>query len=250
MLWKLLNYIQAVFILLVTFLSGISVMVLRFVTRTPKYGFYVMRYFWAPFSLFFLQIKIRLNRKIELPKDEVFIFYANHTSWIDIAIVNLVVKRNLHFIAKSELKKKPFVGGSIKGMDMIFVDRSNHADAIKSLNEAVVKIKGGKNIIAFPEGTRSRDGKMKKTFKKGIFHMAIQSGVALVPIAISGAHDLVPTGFKMRPGSVDVAFGNPIPTKNLKKTDLKSLMEKSWDDLYAIKSLMDKNRAKNGHKMK
>lgn len=239
MLWKLINFIQGVFIMLTTFLSGGSVMLLRFVTRTPKYGFYVMRYFWAPFSLFFLQIKIRLNRKAELPKDEVFIFFANHTSWIDIAVVNLVVKRDLHFIAKSELKKKPFVGGAIAGMDMIFVDRGNRADAIKSLSEAVKKIQGGKNIIAFPEGTRSRNGEMQKPFKKGIFHMAIQAQVSLVPIAISGAYELVPTGFKMRPGTVDVAIGDPIPTQNLNAKDLKDLMEKSWNDLNGLKLVMD-----------
>ena len=242
MLWKLLNYIQAVLIALNTFLSGGSVMLLRFVTRTPKYGFYVMRYFWAPFSLFFLQVKIRLNRKVELPEDEVFIFYANHTSWIDIAIVNLVVKRDLHFIAKSELKKKAFVGGAIKGMDMIFVDRGNRADAIKSLNAAAEKIKSGNNIIAFPEGTRSRDGILQKPFKKGIFHMAIQAQVSLVPIAISGAYELVPTGFKMRPGTVDVAIGDPIPTQDLTIEDLNVLMEKSWNDLNGLKQVMDEMR--------
>ena len=244
MLWKLLNYIQAVLLALTTFLSGGSVMLLRFVTRTPKYGFYVMRYFWAPFSLFFLQIKIRLNRNVELPEDEVIIFYANHTSWIDIAVVNMVVKRDLHFIAKSELKKKPFVGGAIAGMDMIFVDRGNRADAIKSLNEAVAKIKGGKNIIAFPEGTRSRDGNMQKPFKKGIFHMAIQAKVSMVPIAISGAYELVPTGFKMRPGTVDVAIGDPITTSDLSSDDLRSLMEKSWNDLNGLKLAMDEMRNK------
>lgn len=244
MLWKLLNYIQAVLLALTTFLSGGSVMLLRFVTRTPKYGFYVMRYFWAPFSLFFLQIKIRLNRNVELPEDEVIIFYANHTSWIDIAVVNMVVKRDLHFIAKSELKKKPFVGGAIAGMDMIFVDRGNRADAIKSLNEAVAKIKGGKNIIAFPEGTRSRDGYMQKPFKKGIFHMAIQAKVSMVPIAISGAYELVPTGFKMRPGTVDVAIGDPITTSDLSSDDLRSLMEKSWNDLNGLKLAMDEMRNK------
>ena len=242
MFWKLLNYIQAVFILLVTFFSGGSVMLLRFVTRTPKYGFYVMRFFWAPLSLFFLQIKIRINRKVDLPKDEVFIFYANHSSWIDVAIVNLVIKRDLHFIAKSELKKKPFVGAAIKGMDMIFVDRGNRVDAIKSLDIAVQKIKGGKHIIAFPEGTRSWDGELQKPFKKGIFHMAIQSKVSMVPVAISGAHELVPTGFKMRHGTVDVAMGNPIPTRNIKPKDLKKLMDKAWNDLNGLKNAMDSNR--------
>jgi 1-acyl-sn-glycerol-3-phosphate acyltransferase len=201
-----------------------------------------MRFFCARFSLFVFQINFRLNRIVDLQLEEVFVFYANHTSWIDIAIVNMVIKRDLHFIAKSELKKKPFVGGAIKGMDMIFVDRGNRADAIKSLDMAVQKIKSGKNIIVFPEGTRSRNGELQKPFKKGIFHMAIQAKVSMVPIAISGAYELVPTGFKMRPGSVDVAIGNPIPTRNLSLEDLKPLMDKAWNDLYGLKKVMDDHR--------
>ena len=72
--------------------------------------------------------------------------------------------------------------------------------------------------------------------------MAIQAQVSLVPIAISGAYELVPTGFKMRPGTVDVAIGDPIPTTNLSSDDLISLMEKSWNDLNGLKEVMDNQR--------
>lgn len=242
MIWKAINYLQAVFILLITFISGTACIVLRLVTGHSRFGFYVMRYFWAPWSLFFLQVKIRLNRNIKLDPKKVYIFYSNHSSWIDIAVVNLVIKRDLHFIAKSELKKKWFVGGAIKSMDMIFVDRGNREKAIKSLDEAVAKIKGGKNIIAFPEGTRSRDGKMKSSFKKGIFHMAIKAGVELVPVALSGAYELAPPGFKMRPGRVDVAIGNPIATDTYEPTNIGALMDKAWNDLHGLKHVMDKSR--------
>ena len=242
MIRRVINYIQGFFIILATIIQGLSSVILKFITRNSKYGFYVARYFWAPFTMFVLQIKIRINRKVDLPKDEVFIFYANHTSWVDVAVVNMVVKRNLHFIAKSELKKKPFVGMSIKAMDMIFVDRGNRADAIKSLNEAVEKIKGGKNIIAFPEGTRSRNGEMRKKFKKGIFHMAIQAGVSIVPIAIAGAHELVPHGFLMKSGTIDVAIGNPISTDGYSIDNVNPLMEKAWADLNGLKTAMDKVR--------
>ena len=65
--------------------------------------------------------------------------------------------------------------------------------------------------------------------------MAIQSGVPLVPVAISGAYDLVPTGFRMRPGVVDIAIGEPIFTEGLSIVeDLNPLIEKSWNALSAI----------------
>jgi 1-acyl-sn-glycerol-3-phosphate acyltransferase len=241
-MWSIINYIQALFLMVLTFLSGGSVMLLKFVTRTPRFGFYVMRYFWSPFALLFLGIRHRLVKNVDLSAYDTCIFYANHTSWIDIALVNRVIPRDLHFIAKEELRKKPFVGGAISGMDMIFVDRSNRLKAVKSLELAAVKVREGRNIIAFPEGTRSRDGELK-SFKKGLFHLAIQSGVPLVPVAISGAYDLVPTGFKMRPGVVDVSIGEPIQTAGLTiENDLNSLIEKSWDALNEMKQEMDSAR--------
>ena len=242
MLWKLLNVIQAGLILLITFLSGGTVMLLRLVTGTPKYGFYVMRYFWSPWVLAVIFVKVKPVKIAKLNEDQVYIFISNHASWIDIAVVNRVIQRNLHFIAKSELKKKPFVGGAIKGMDMIFIDRGNHAEALKSLDLAVEKIRGGKNIIAYPEGTRSRTGKMRKPFKKGIFYMAIQAGVPIVPVAISGSFELAPPGFKMRPGKVLVSVGEPIPTAGLTKDDVALLMEKSWQAMHGLKSEMDAMR--------
>jgi 1-acyl-sn-glycerol-3-phosphate acyltransferase len=129
-------------------------------------------------------------------------------------------------------------------MDMVFVDRSNRSKAIQSLNQAAERIKNGSNIIAFPEGTRSRDGSLMK-FKKGIFHLAIQSGVPLVPVVISGAYELVPTGFKMRPGKVDICIGDPILTENLKLEDLQGLIDKSWSSMSELKNSMDIQRMAN-----
>ena len=66
---------------------------------------------------------------------------------------------------------------------MIFVDRSNKEKAIKSMNEAGEAINRGRNIVTFPEGTRSKDGNIG-TFKKGTFHIASQSNIPILPIAI------------------------------------------------------------------
>jgi 1-acyl-sn-glycerol-3-phosphate acyltransferase len=235
MVWKIINYLQAVFILLITFLSGASTIMLRALTGSPRYGFPVMQYFWSPLSLFLLGIRVRKIRHVTLDSNKAYIFYGNHSSWIDIAVVNRVIPRKLHFIAKSELKRKWFVGGAIRSMDMIFVDRGNREDAIKSLDEAARRIRSGKDIIAFPEGTRSRDGKMKPTFKKGIFHMAIKAQVEMIPIAISGAFELVPPGFKMRPGVVKVAMGDPISTQEMDASQVKELMEIAWHSLDKLK---------------
>ena len=73
--------------------------------------------------------------------------------------------------------------------------------------------------------------------------MAIQGQVSLVPIAISGAYNLVPTGFKMRPGTIDVAIGDTIPTLNLDAKDLKQLMDKAWNDLHGLKMVMDNHKS-------
>ena len=241
-MWSIVNYIQALILLVVTMVSGTFVVLFKFISGSSHLGFMVMRYIWSPLSLFFLGINYKVKMRSDLSKYDVCIFYSNHTSWIDIALVNRVIPRNLHFIAKEELKRKPFVGAAIRAMDMIFVDRTNRSKAIQSLNRAALRIKEGRNIIAFPEGTRSRDGQLK-VFKKGMFHLAIQSGVPVVPVVISGAYELVPTGFKMRPGKVTICIGEPILTDEMTVDDLKTLMDRSWSAMNEIKSALDEERA-------
>ena len=104
----------------------------------------------------------------------------------------------------------PFIGWYMYATGMIFVDRSNRAKAIASLDRAGKLIKRGRDVLMFPEGTRSKTGKIGE-FKKGPFMLATKGDIAVVPVAILGTEKALPAGkFTLRPGSVSVRIGKPM----------------------------------------
>ena len=123
-------------------------------------------------------------------------------------------------IAKKEVKKYPIFGDLLTEAGTIFIDNTNREKAIKGLKPAVKSLKKGNSILIFPEGTRSFD-KTLGPFKKGAFHMAMQSKVPLIPIVIKNSHDVMPRGTTtLIPGIIDVKVLEPIPTDNWKLEDL------------------------------
>lgn len=84
---------------------------------------------------------------------------------------------------------------------------------MQSLDEAALRIREGKSIMAFPEGTRSRSGEIKP-FKQGTFYLAIKSGVPIVPISIIGSGEIMPKrSLKIKPGKIKLIIGKPIDVK-------------------------------------
>jgi len=109
---------------------------------------------------------------------------------------------------------------------MIKIDRSNHEQALKSMNTAVDTIKHGVSVVVFPEGTRGADGKLQ-TFKKGGFVMAIESGVPIVPVIISGARAIMTKGkFRVNPGQIRLSIQKPIDTTIYSLDTKEALMER------------------------
>lgn len=134
------------------------------------------------------------------------IFAANHQSQIDIWALARVVPVATRFAAKRELFRIPLLGWVLATADFVPIDRSNRAEAMRSLGRAVEQIRRGRSLVLFPEGARSRDGRLRP-FKKGPFHVAVAAGVPVVPVAIRGSFDvLAPGSLRVRPGAVDVFF--------------------------------------------
>ena len=91
-------------------------------------------------------------------------------------------------------------------------------------------------MLLFPEGTRSRDGQLQ-AFKKGGFHMAIDAGVPIVPVAIKGTYELMPRkSLRVKPGRVRVIFGQPIPTAGLAAEDRNALLERVHGEIATMLS--------------
>jgi 1-acyl-sn-glycerol-3-phosphate acyltransferase len=138
------------------------------------------------------------------------IFLANHLSTLDIWALAPVLPVTTRFVAKRTIFWIPVLGQAMAVAGFIPIDRKDRASAIRSLGRASETIRRGASVILFPEGTRSRDGRLAR-FKRGAFHLAFDAGVPVVPVAISGTFDVLrPRSIVVRPGPVAVTFAPPI----------------------------------------
>ena len=156
-----------------------------------------------------------------------YIFASNHASLIDIPLLLIAVNRYTVFIAKNELSKIPIFKSILDRAGFIFVDRKNNDSAVKSMNNLMKDIKKTPRSVAiFPEGTRTRDGKLLP-FKKGAAIFAINTNIPVVPVAISGTYSWSQKKiFDLSQSVISFEFGQPIITENYSFDDRDYLTEK------------------------
>ncbi len=142
------------------------------------------------------------------------IFVGNHTSLLDPPLIIATLPSHPVFMAKRELAYVPFLGWVIWLADFIFINRAHRGDAIKSLGLAAQRIHDGQSIAAFPEGTRSRTGELLP-FKKGVFNLAWEAQVPMIPVAILGGRHILPADdWRVAPGPYHMRIGHPVDPKD------------------------------------
>lgn len=157
-------------------------------------------------------IRLDVRGRDLVPRDRAFVFMSNHQSHIDIPVLYATVPVDtLRMVAKAELFRIPVWGRAMRAGDFVEVDRSNHQRAIDSMHRAGEQLARGVSLWIAPEGTRSENGEIG-ALKKGGFHLAMETGTPIVPIAIDGTRHILPKGGRsMTPGvTVRVTFGAPI----------------------------------------
>ena len=166
-------------------------------------------------------VKLEVIGQEQLDPDQAYIYMSNHTSNLDPPIEVPALGRQLSIMAKKELFKIPIFGTAMHIAKVVPVDRHNRQAAIESVRHAVEVLQSGVSMMVYPEGTRSRDGRLLP-FKKGPFHMAMEANVPIVPITILNTHRLWPKGtFKIKPGTVKMIFHAPIhPAQFANREDL------------------------------
>lgn len=165
---------------------------------------------WARILLLVSGVKVEVQGVENVLVDQPQIFMSNHQSGFDIFIVLAFIPGQFRWIAKKELFRIPVFSRAMKTAGYIEIDRQNRERALESLNIAAQKIREGKSVMSFPEGTRSRDGRIKE-FKHGMFHLALQAGVPIVPVTIVGASEIMPKrSLRIYPGKVRMIIDRPI----------------------------------------
>lgn len=141
-----------------------------------------------------------------------YVFMPNHASFIDGPLVMVLIPGVARVILKKSVLRIPVVGVAMRHVGFIPVDRRGAQGGKKSIARAAALMKTrGYSYLVFPEGTRSRDGRLGP-FRRGGFFLALESGAPIVPVTIQGTRELMPKGqWFARPGAVKVVFHDPVP---------------------------------------
>jgi len=182
---------------------------------------------WARLILWTSGVRIELKGAALPPVDQSCVFVANHSSFYDTPIVFTALPRQLRIMAKAALGYVPFLGWHLLRSGHVLVNRRNPGASIFKRMQRMAK--SGASLVVFPEGSRTIDGNLQK-FKAGMFLLAIENGLPVVPITISGSRIVMPKGrFSVSPATVTVTVHEQIPTKDLAREDARPLAAKVQD---------------------
>jgi 1-acyl-sn-glycerol-3-phosphate acyltransferase len=163
-----------------------------------------------------------------------YLILSNHQSQFDIPALVLSIPLDVRMVAKQNLFLIPVFGWAIWLAGFIGINRSNRDKAIRSLDRAAEKIRGGLSVLIFVEGTRTPDGNLLP-FKKGPFVLALKSGVPIVPVAVRGGRNVLPKGtLRIRPGTLEVVFGSPISTAGFSLDRKEILMDRVRQEIESL----------------
>jgi len=227
---KIIDMVSAIrlfFLIFWTLLLMLLVPLLIPFTFNRQFPLYVARTLFSRVLLKIAGIKLTTYGVENVPTDRPVIFVANHCSHLDIGVLCRVAPINLHFIGKKELVWIPIVGWYMFIAGHIMIDRSNKRKALESLKKAAIKIKNGKSVAMYPEGTRSKTGEMGE-FKKGAFHLAIDADVSIIPVHIKGTYRVWPSKVnRIAPGPVTVRIGKPIDSSIYTRKTVNSFVKEA-----------------------
>jgi len=172
-------------------------------------------------------IKIEEAGRENIKPGQNYIFMSNHASNLDPPIEIPRIHRRCSVLVKKELFRVPILGVGMRIAKLVPVDRSNREAALESVREGVDVLREGLNMMVYPEGTRTPDGKLQ-AFKKGPFHLAMESGVPVLPITIVGTYDSWPKNrFALKPGMITVIYHPAISPQDFSDRD--ELMTAVWN---------------------
>ena len=206
-----------------TIVLGTISVLSSFVDSSGDFGHRCARV-WAWLVLKTTGVQVSLRGAAQLDPGRSYVFASNHQSIYDIPIVFAALPFQLRIVAKASLGNFPFLGWHLQRTGHLLVDRKNPgAGVVKKMARLV---SGAKSLVVFPEGTRSVDGTVAR-FKAGMFLVAIDAGLPVVPVSIAGSRHVMLKGRLMTcPGRVTLTVHEPIPTAGVGRQGARDLAER------------------------
>lgn len=175
-----------------------------------------------------------------VPKDQAVLYIPNHRSYFDILLLYCRMPGLTGFVAKDSMLRYPILRDWMKKLHCLFLNRENPREGLKTIMSGIENIKNGISMCIFPEGTRSRDGKMLP-FKEGSLKMAEKTGCLIVPVALSNTAEIFENHIPwMHPCKVVIEYGEPIDPKTLSRDEKKHLGAMCCE---RIETMLEKNQA-------
>lgn len=232
-------YIFWVFIVftffMLLFLPGLTLPFL-FGNRFSWIG-YKFLWIWSGVFSWLTFIRYQFYGRENFRQGKSYIYVSNHTSFLDLPGIRLLIPGEFRPLAKKELLKIPVFGWIARGATVI-VDRSDRESKQKSLDRLKETLAHGISILLFAEGTQNRSKEILQPFKDGAFRLAVDTQTALLPIVVIGAGKLMPPGtINLRPGLVKIFVGSEIPVAASSEAAL--LKQQAFD---VMKKMIEENQ--------
>lgn len=186
--------------------------------------------------LWFSGVKVTVLGEENVPKDAPVLYVANHRSFFDILLTYVRVPRPTGYIAKKEMLKIPLLRTWMKNLHCLFLDRKDLKEGMKTILQAIEKVKSGISICIFPEGTRNKTADSFLPFHEGSFKIAEKADCAIIPIAMNNTSAIFEDHFpKIKKTHVIIEYGAPIYIRDLPKEEKKfvgAFVQKQIETMY------------------
>jgi 1-acyl-sn-glycerol-3-phosphate acyltransferase len=220
--WRTVLYLIPA-ISLYTIVLGTLSLLSSFVDRAGDLGHRCARA-WSRWILATTGVRVRVQGLERLDPSRSYVLASNHQSIYDIPILFASLPLQLRIVAKESLGRIPFLGWHLQRTGHLLVDRRNPgSDIVAKMKRLVGE---HHSLIVFPEGTRSVDGAVAR-FKKGSFLVAIDAGLPVVPVSLSGSRHVMRKGrLLVRPGDVHMTIHEPLATSGVRRDDVIAFAER------------------------
>lgn len=216
-------------LLVLTIITALVTGIGSMLFRGTWWGYYPPHLWSKAFCILSL-VKVKVSGLENINPRQSYVFIANHQGAYDIFAVYGYLGHRFKWMMKKSLEKIPFIGFACRCAGHIFVDNSSSAAIIKTMHAAESQLKDGISLVVFPEGSRTRTGKMGR-FKRGAYQLACEFKMPMVPVTIDGAYEVMPrTSLLPRYGTIRLTIHKPIapPTE---ESEIHELMNTTFNTI-------------------
>jgi 1-acyl-sn-glycerol-3-phosphate acyltransferase len=209
-----------------TLLTALATIIGSFCFGSSFWGYYPGM-LWSRFLCLITWQRVSVQGREHLCPDQSYIFTPNHQGSFDIFLIYGYLGMPFSWVMKEELRRIPFVGAACEYAGHIYINRTNPLSIKQTLATAKERLQGGRSVVIFPEGSRTRTGKMGR-FKRGAFLIATDLQLPVVPVTIDGSYTTLTKGnWFVKPNRLKLIIHPPLSTQGLSDSDIPGLLEQT-----------------------